>query len=280
MKKIILLDGRSIPVTDKLLESLAPGRLRGRGVFETMRARNGTIFYLDEHLRRLSRGLRILRLPCPCPIRDFREQLARAVAARPLRNARLRLTVWRSGGGTHWAIVVVESRSLPAKKYQQGFAAQLVSFRRKLNGDRPYVKSLQYQAYLRAYERALRRGFDEALLISGKGTLLEGSRSNVFFFRKGVLFTPALRCGCLRGVTRQAVIRLARARGWKVREAEVDSGQILQAEEAFLTNAVRGLMPLTRIDDRMISRGRMGPLTRSLIKDYRRIEQRQVVRWP
>ena len=268
MKNFVFLNGHWVPATPRLLESLTPGRLRGRGVFETMRCVDGKIFRLKEHLKRLSRGLEILRLPLPCSRRKLHRHLKETVKVNRLRNARVRLVVWQAGRKARLAIVAAALRPDPALRYRRSFRGKLTLFRKRLNSRRPFLKSLDYRPYLRAYEKAIRRGFTEAILINPRGIVMEGSRSNLFFFEDGVLLTPALCCGCLRGVTRQVILRLARKKGIKVREAVLHRERLKKFNEAFLTNAVMGIMPLTHIDGHAFGRGRAGPLTTMLMKDY------------
>ena len=103
-----------------------------------------------------------------------------------------------------------------------------------------------------AYQKAVSRGYDEALLVNAKGHVCEASRANLFVLRAGILLTPPLNCGCLNGITRARVIKQAARQGIAVREKNLAIKDILNSDGAFVTNALIGLMPLASIDGRVL----------------------------
>lgn len=250
-----------------LIESFAPGVVRGKGAFETMRAYGGKIFALEGHLNRLSRGLKFLGIPPPYPRKRLEQYLYRTIKANRLRNTGIRLAVWKEGRHLRTAIVCREA-GFSDRKYRKGFKAVLSAIKRKKTRS-SHIKSMDYSLLRAAFKEAQRRRCDEAILLNHRNELAEGSRTNIFFIKKGVLYTPAVRCGCLNGITRQIVIRCARRMGLPCEIAAADARELFRADEAFVTNALMGVMPLTVVEGRPVGRGRPGRLTRKLSRAYR-----------
>ncbi len=267
-KKFIFLDGFMIPATDGFSKTLAPGILSGVGVFETMRAYKGVIFALDDHLKRLQQGLNLLGLDLSWSLTELKAYLVKTLEVNKLQSARLRLMVWQSGQKVKTSIAVFPYKSLPLKKYREGFSAVLSDIRRDEKKVHHEIKSVNYLPFLVAHRRAKMLGADEALLLNTKGMLVEGSKSNLFFISKGILVTPSLRCGCLRGITRQIILKVAGYLGISVDETEAVPDELFNADEAFLTNSLLEVMPLTVVQGRCIGRGQPGPITERLQQIY------------
>lgn len=263
-KPIIWLDGKLIEAKPSLLESLAPGVLKAKGVFETMRAREGKIPLLAAHLKRMSRGLKVLKLAPPVPVSRIREHITRLLEVNRLQNARVRVMVWHKGGRRHCAIICEPFQAPGARQYSKGFKAMLTGGHRRQT---PVpVKSLDYKIFRESLRKARAAGFDEALLLNHKGELVEGSRTNIFLVKDNCLLTPPVASGCLPGVMRQMV--LDRARRLKIRcvAKPLQGRDLLEADEAFVTNALLGTMPLTRLGSKPIGAGKPGPVTLRLRK--------------
>ena len=285
---MIYLDGAMIFADQKLLKSLSPGILKGDGVFETMRSygarqdqRIVKIFQLALHLSRLARGLKALNIPPPISLNprisvdavgfNFpgKEIIEKILRLNNLVNAKVRLTVWKSGKKIHSAITVVPYKPFSENKYKKGFSAMVsritLDESSMLNG----IKSIRYDFFLKAYQRARLHGYDEALLFNRRGELVEGSRSNIFFVTDKVLCTPPLRSGCLAGITRQLVIKIAGEMGIEIKQRKVTLFDILEAREVFLTNSLLEVMPLTSIEGKDLNGGKAGKLTLQILKEYR-----------
>lgn len=270
-KPIIWLDGKLIEAKPSLLESLAPGVLKAEGVFETMRAREGKIPLLAAHLKRMSRGLKVLKLAPPVQVSRIRKHITRLLevnrlqnACLPGRQARARVMVWQKGGRRHCAIICEPFQAPGARQYSKGFKAMLTGGHRRQT---PVpVKSLDYKIFRESLRKARAAGFDEALLLNHKGELVEGSRTNIFLVKDNCLLTPPVASGCLPGVMRQVV--LDRARRLKIRcvAKPLQERDLLEADEAFVTNALLGIMPLTRLGQKQIGIGKSGQVTGQLRK--------------
>jgi len=268
-KKVLFLDGFMIPTSKSFLDSLSPGVLPGRGVFETMRSYGGKIFLLEEHLSRLRRGLRLLSVKMPVSAEKIRKHLYLTLNANGLRDARLRLTVWEQKGNPRISIAALPYRPYPREKYEEGFKAVIADVRRNEKSKFSRIKSIHYLPLAIALRRAEAKGNDETIFLNRRGFLCEGSRSNIFYVKDGVLLTPDLSCGCLDGVTRKIVLKIARNLKIKYKEVCALPENLTCADEAFLTNSLLEIMPLTFLQGVMIGKGRIGEITSKLLSSYR-----------
>ena len=265
----IFLDGKMVKATAALVHALTPGVVEGEGAFETMRAAHAKAADVDEHLARLAKGLKLLKMRAPYSQTELARLLDRTVRANGSRQSRIRVSVWRQGRRVRVAIVCRPFSGYAEAQYKKGFKA-IVSTVKRPRTRFAHVKSLDYGVFRRAALEAGRAKCDEAILLNSRGEVVEGSRSNVFFVKRGVLYTPAVRCGALNGITRRQVIRCAREGGIPFRAVAADVRRLLRADEAFVTNSLIGIMPLTVVDGRPVGSGRVGPVTRKLLSAHRK----------
>lgn len=273
-KSVLFLDNEFIPVDNQLVEKLTPGILKGRGVFETLRVYPGAqIFGLPEHLSRLKYGLKTLNMQSPLSPRQMKDVLENILSLNYLTSAQVRLIVWQDPHRrqTHAAVMAFSYEPFLESQYRKGFKAAISSIRSKKCFALPRIKSIDYTAFLRMYRQARSRGCDEGLLLNDRGELVEGSRSNIFFLTKSTLCTPALTSGCLKGITRGFVIRIAREIGLKVAPVRASVEDLLNADEAFLTNSLIEVMPLTAIDGKLVGNGKAEHKTLKILRKYRRL---------
>jgi len=286
MAEIIYLNGRLIPRSKAKLSPFDHGFLYGYGLFETMRAYQGHIFRLDRHLARLRRSAQSLGLTHSIlHVVEGKQSLETACMAtlevNKLKDARLRLTVSAGEGdmtpdpGTcSNPTVLVTTRNLvplPPEKYESGFKAGLSSLRRNSQSPLSRLKSTCYIENILARMAARVAGCDEAILLNEQGYLAEGSTTNIFLMNNGELITPSLKSGVLPGITREAVLEIARAANIKTMERQLELKELIEAEEAFVTNSILELMPLTWFEGKPIGTGKPGQLTRKLLAAYRKL---------
>jgi len=219
---------------------MGPKKKEGRpGLIETMRYEDGGIFLLNEHLRRLSSGCRALGLRPPSP-RAVRGAIGLIVRKSPLSRSRLRVIWSCADGAMRLAVTSFPLAAIPASGYKVMLERRP---RFKVNPLSAF-KTTQRSFYEALYSRARHKGFDEALFFNTRGALVEGTRTNVFLVLDARLVTPALSCGCLPGVTRKAVVDMARRLKIPVEETTLSSRDLSRCEEAFVTNAVIGIAPV------------------------------------
>ncbi|HUJ79817.1 MAG TPA: aminotransferase class IV [Nitrospiria bacterium] len=276
------MNGRLQQAREACVSIFDRGLLHGDGIFETFRTYDGRPFLLNDHLRRLRRSARAIGLRLPQPAAWFRRQISAVVKANRLTDAIVRLTVTRGIGPAGLEPPAVESptvilfaRPFPGyadARIRRGLHVVFADFRRAAsNAAPPHAKSLNYLVSILAKRDASNRCADDALLLSGDGHLCEGTTSNLFFVRNGVLCTPSPRTGLLEGITRRVILQLARRLDIPVRQGLFHPQALQAADEAFLTNTSYEVMPVSRVEGRRIGTGTPGPMTRRLLRAFRRL---------
>jgi len=286
MDEIVYLNGQLVPRSEAKLSPFDHGFLYGYGLFETMRAYNGRIFRLDSHLTRLRCSAESIGLTHSILTTDEGEQSLKAACmatleANKLKNARVRVTVSAGEGDMtpdpttcSSPTVLITARNLapsPPEKYETGFKAAISSLRRNSQSPLSRLKSTCYMENILARTAARAAGCDEAIFLNEQGYLAEGSMTNVFLVSYGELITPCFESGVLPGITRDAVLEIARTSNLKATERWVELNELIEAQEAFVTNSVLELMPLVSVEGRLIGSGKPGKLTRDLLFAYRKL---------
>jgi branched-chain amino acid aminotransferase len=283
MEQVVYLNGALIPRDAARVSPFDYGFLYGYGLFETMRSYGGYIFRLDNHLERLKRSAMLLGLP-PVTL-DLEKACEDILRANHLKDARIRVTVSIGQGEgipdppdhpDPTVFVTATSYTPPSgDTYRAGFKAFVASVRQNSQSPLSSMKSANYLDKLLARKEARAAGANEALLLNERGFLCEASTGNIFLMSKGSLITPGEESGCLPGITRQAVMELALELGVPVAQQDVSLEELLQAQEAFLTNSLIELMPLTEVDGNPIGGGERGKLTEILMTAYRELVERE-----
>jgi len=281
----VWLNGRLVPAFRARVSVFDRGFLFGDGVYETMRAYAGRPFRLAQHLDRLGASAWRLDLRLPGGRRGAARAVRSVLAANRLGDARVRVTVTRGAGPaelgktaparpTMLAVAVPYSPPSP-REYREGVGVILARTRRNpREALDPAIKSNNLINNMLAKMEAARAGARDAIFLNIAGHLAEGSTSNVFLVDGGVLMTPALSCGILPGVTRAAVIGLARRMGMVVREGRFTPHDLARADEVFLTASTVELLPVGRIGRRRLPAAR--PVTARLLAGYRALVAREL----
>ncbi|MGE5279985.1 MAG: aminotransferase class IV [Deltaproteobacteria bacterium] len=240
-------------------------RIPAVGLIETMRYEDGRIFLFGEHVRRLTAGCRAFGLRPPSG-RVVRAAIRVLMRRSPLKRSRLRMAWSYRDGALRLAVTSYPLTALPVRGYRV-----MVERRRKVRPSRWSAhKTTRREFYEELYGRARHAGYDEAFFGNSRGQLVEGTRTNVFCVLDGRLVTPSLASGCLPGVTRRAVLRLARAARIPVRETKLAWDDLRRSDEIFVTNAVIGVVPVRRLDRCTMPQPCPGPVTRRLRAAYRK----------
>jgi 4-amino-4-deoxychorismate lyase len=249
MKEFLFLDGKRI-------EPGLPMRslFFGEGVFETFRWKSSPPVYIKEHVQRMKHGAELLQIPFPGEKRVM-ETVEDSVNASGLHDAYVKVCLLSSGplkfstlaSGGHLLVVAREYE--PAKEKMN---AHVVSFKQESSSPLHRVKSLNYLENVLARREADDLNFDEGIFLNEKDEVTEGSATNIFWVKDNTLFTPAVDCGLLPGVTRMAMISFAGGLGLKIKEGRFSLKDLLSSEVAFLTNALIGAAAITEIDDKKL----------------------------
>jgi len=284
--EIIYLNGQLVPRFEAKLSPFDHGFLYGYGLFETMRAYNGRIFRLDSHVTRLRCSAESIGLTHSVLTTDEGKQSLKAACvatleANKFKDARIRLTVSAGEGdmtpdpGTCPSPTILITAQnlipLPPEKYETGFKAAISLLRRNSQSPLSRLKSTCYMENILARTAARAVGCDESIFLNEQGYLAEGSTTNVFLVSHGELITPCFESGVLPGITRDAVLEIARASHLKATERWVELNELVEAQEAFLTNSILELMPLVSVEGRTIGSGKPGKLTGDLLFAYRKL---------
>lgn len=277
----IYLNGDLVAKEDAKISVFDHGLLYGDGVFEGIRLYSGCIFKLEEHLERLEFSAKAILLDLPLDREQLRKAVCDTCRANNLENGYVRLVVTRGPGhlgltpdgcGPGNVIIIADDIQLyPEELYEKGLKIISVPTRR-INAAAlpPAIKSLNYLNNILAKIEAKKVGFQEALMLNDKGEIAECTGDNVFMISKGVLYTPPLDAGSLRGITRGAVIDLAAELNLPCREQALTRYDLWTAEECFLTGTAAEVIPCVEVDHRKIGDGAPGSTTRRLIELFRK----------
>jgi branched-chain amino acid aminotransferase len=275
----IFIDGKYLGERDAKISVFDHGFLYGDGIFEGIRAYNGRVFKLKEHIDRLFYSAKAILLEIPLSHAALMKATVETCRVNKIRDGYIRLVVTR-GKGTlglnprsckkpSVIIIADKIQVYPAELYARGMDIVTVPTVRNLHSAvNPAIKSLNYLNNILAKIEANNAGVEEAVMLNADGFVAECTADNLFIVKNGALFTPPLSAGALYGITRQTVIELAEASGVKVSEPNLTRYDLFNADECFLTGTGAEIMPVIKIDGRVIGSGKPGALTRKLVDDY------------
>ena len=277
---LIYIDGEFLPKAEAKVSVFDHGLLYGDGVFEGIRSYNGRVFKLDEHLERLYDSAKSIMLQIPIPIETMKERVLETLRLNHLREAYIRLVVTRGVGDlgldpdkcpTPSIIIIADKIALyPPKFYEEGLEIVTVSIRRNYaEAINPRIKSLNYLNNILAKIEGKQAGAEEVLMLNAEGYVVECSGDNIFWVKNEVLVTPPVHMGILEGVTRNSVIDLAREAGMQVEERVFTRHDLYIADEIFLTGTAAEVIPVVKVDQRVIGDGQPGKVTQKLIAAFR-----------
>lgn len=269
------LNGKFVEEGEARVSVFDHGLLYGDGVFEGIRAYNGYVFKLEEHLERLYDSAKAILLEIPLSKDETREAILETLRANNLKEAYIRPIVTRGVGDLGLdprkcpqptvIIIVKEWKSLYGEELtERGLRAIVATTRnRPPESLPPVIKSLNYLTNILARIEANVRGADEAIMLDIRGNVSEGSADNIFIIKRGKLYTPPVMNN-LPGITRATVIELAKKEGYQVLEENFGIADLYMADEEFLTGTAAEVAPIVEIDGRRIGDGKPGPITKEL----------------
>lgn len=278
---VIWIDGEWRAKEDARISVYDHGLLYGDGLFEGIRWYSGKIFRLDAHLDRLWDGAKAIALAVPYARDGIASMLEEGVKRAGKPDGYVRLVVTRGVGDLGinpglcprpTVISIFDDISLyPRECYERGIAVVTASSRR-LQGDvfDPRIKSLNYLNNVLAKLEAQVAGCMEAVFLNREGYVTECTGDNVFVVKDGVLKTPASWLGLLEGITRNAILEIARRSFKRVEETTMTKFDLYTADECFLTGSGAEVIPVTKIDGRVIGSGSPGPMTEALRAEFSR----------
>jgi branched-chain amino acid aminotransferase len=277
----IYLNGSLVDEADAKVSVFDHGLLYGDGVFEGIRLYGGNVFRLDEHLERFENSAKAILLDMPLTRAQWSAAICETCRANGLTEGYIRAVVTRGVGDLGLApwlcakpsyFVIASKISLyPKEYYENGLAIVTVPTRRIGPAEIPStIKSLNYLNNILAKMEAKQAGALEAIMLNELGHVAEATADNVFIVHKGEILTPAASQGALKGVTRSTIIDVSRDLGIPERETTLTRYDLWCADECFLTGSGAEVIPVVKLDGRVIGTGKPGPVTQRLMAEFRK----------
>lgn len=287
----VYINGRFYEKSEAKISVFDHGLLYGDGVFEGIRSYNRLVFKLEEHVDRLFESAKSIMLDIPLT----KERLVKAVIAtlkeNNLNDAYIRLVVTRGEGdlgldprkckGNATIIIITDKIALyPDRFYKQGLKIVTVPTIRNLpEALNPQIKSLNYLNNILAKIEAVNAGCDEAIMLDSLGYVAECTGDNIFIVKQNHLYTPPQCMGTLRGITRDAVLEIARQGKIAAHEHVITRHEVYISDECFLTGTAAEIVPVVAVDGRVIGSGEPGKVTLSLIKKFKELTKKEGVKY-
>ena len=278
---LIYLNGKFVPEEQATVSVFDHGFLYGDGVFEGIRAYDGRVFRLEDHVKRLFDSAQAIMLNIPLTEEEMCQAILETLRKNNLRDAYIRPIVSRGYGDLGLdpnkcpkpsvIIIAVEWGAMYGDLYEVGLTAVSVSVRRNSPDSLPpNIKSLNYLNNILAKIEANIKGGNEAIILDSRGLVSEGSGDNIFVIKDGQISTPHT-INNLKGITRAAVMDLAEIRGNPIQEKELGLFDLYTADEVFVTGTAAEVAPVTKVDGRVIGTGRPGPITKELMAAFKEL---------
>ena len=282
MSPPIYINGKYFSKEDAKISVYDHGLLYGDGVFEGMRTYSNKVFRLGEHIDRLYESARAILLTIPISKQEMIDAVKKTVELSGLSDSYIRLVVTRGSGSLGLdpnrtsdpqVIIIVDLIALYDRKYyDEGLKIITAStIRNHPAALSPRIKSLNYLNNIMAKLEGLQAGCMEAIMLNHKGEVAECTGDNIFIVKRGQLLTPSADSGILEGITRNAILELANTLKIPARETTLTRHDLLVADECFLTGSAAEVIPVVSIDSRPIGDGKVGPTTKQLMIEFKKL---------
>lgn len=282
----VYIDGKWYPKEEAKVSVFDHGFLYGDGVFEGIRAYNGRVWKLTEHLDRLYASAKAIWLQMPISWAEMEEVVLESLRRNNLKDAYIRLVISRGYGDLGLdprkcekptVVCIADKISLyPEAVYTEGMKVISVATRRNpVDTLSPQIKTLNYMTGIMAKISAITLGYPEVIMLNQNGYVTEGTGDNIFMVKNGKIITPPAYLGILPGITRNSVIEMARDLGYTVEEGVFTLFDVYTADELFLTGTAAEVIPVVAADSREIGNGRPGEITGRLIARFRELTKEQ-----
>ena len=275
MKELVYLNGWIGSFAEAQISVNDRGYIFGDGIYEVIRAYNGKMFALWDHLERLRISASAVEIDLPGGEKNIGTTCKELIAESGIKEAMVYIQLSRGTAPRNHTfdaeikpnllVTVRHVPEIPVTTYSEGMK---VTTQPDLRWQMCNVKSISLQANILAKHKARKRGAEEAIFVLDDGTVTEAASSNVFIIKQGILKTHPNGNKILPGITRKYVIKIGKSMGLDVREASFSAAELTGAEEVFCTNTIHEVAPVTKVDDIEIGGGRPGPITARLLAGY------------
>jgi branched-chain amino acid aminotransferase len=282
----VYVDGAFYPKSQAKVSVFDHGLLYGDGVFEGIRAYNGSVFKLKEHIDRLYRSAHMIMLEIPMSKEEMIQTVVETLRKNNLKDSYIRLVVTRGVGdlglnpkkcAKPTIIVITDTIALHKGEAKEKGVTAMISWvkRDPVDATSHEIKSLNYLNSILAKIEANINGVDEAICLDKNGFVCEGVAENIFIVRNGRIFTPPSYTGALPGITAEEIAKLARKLGYEVKDKNITPYELFNAEEVFFTGTAAEIVPVREINKRTISNGKPGPITKRLMEEFAKLVRDQ-----
>lgn len=279
---VVCIDGEYYPKSQAKVSVYDHGLLYGDGVFEGIRAYNGVVFKLKEHVDRLYRSAHAIMLKIPLTKEEMIQAVVETLRKNKLKDSYIRLVVTRGVGDLGLdprkcpkpsVIIITDIISLHATGAKENGITTMFSWVRRnpVDATTHEIKSLNYLNSVLAKIEANINGVDEAICLESNGYIAEGVGENVFIVKNGEILTPPSSTGALAGITAEVVVKLAAEQGYKLTVTNLTPFMLFTADEAFFTGTAMEMVPIREVNKRQIGTGKPGPITKKLMAAFQKV---------
>ncbi|MCP4652778.1 MAG: branched-chain-amino-acid transaminase [Candidatus Omnitrophica bacterium] len=287
----VYLNGKLVDKKKACISVFDHGFLYGDGVFEGIRSYDGLVFKLKEHIDRLYESAHSINLDIRLTPKQMIDAIIKTLKANELKDAYIRLIVSRGQGdlgldprkcrGNETIVIITDKIKLyPEKLYKEGMEIITVPTVRNVSSAlNPQIKSLNYLNNILAKIEAVNSGFQEALMLNAQGYVAECTGDNVFILKNGAMYTPPHYMGSLKGITRNAVIGIAKKLKISCQEQVLTRHEIFVSDECFLTGTAAEIIPVVKVDARAIGNAKPGKVTKKIMKEFKKLTKTAGVKY-
>ncbi len=263
----ITLDRAFVPINDR-------GYLFADGIYEVIVTRNGKPFLIKEHLERLKRSADAILLQLPSSLSGFSKIIERGIKEAGFRETMVYIQITRgveprrhNYSADLKANLTMTFREHPEYEPQLTLKGVSIITVPEIRWSRCDIKSIALLPNIMMKQRAVEKGYQEALFVTEEGLIREGTATNIFFIKDKVIHTPPADQHILNGITRTYILQQATLHGIEHIERECTLDETLKADEVFITSSTVDLLPVIKIDETTIANSRPGPLSKA-IKEF------------
>lgn len=278
----IYIDGEFYPKSQAKISVYDHGFLYGDGVFEGIRAYNGVVFKLKEHVDRLYRSAHAIMLNVPLTKEEMVAAVVATLRKNNMKDSYIRLVVSRGVGDLGLdprkcpkasIIIITDVINIRSGNAKETGVTAMFSWvkRNPVDATTHEIKSLNYLNSIMAKIEANACGVDEAMCLESNGYLAEGVGENVFIVKNGELYTPPSSTGALSGITAEVIVNIASKLGIKLTITNLTPFMLFTADEAFFTGTAMEVIPIREVNKRQIGNGKPGPVTKKLMAEFHKV---------